>query len=440
MKIKDQINIKIIELCNKTQLLLINQNSQYKNNLTKKLIIYILFLIYLIHFFLKYYLPINKMNRRNLNPYKNFINDCKKHKRYNRIKIKNIYPYISVCIPSLNMEKYIEQTILSIINQSFQDFEIIIVNDKSKDNTEVILHKLHLEDDRIKIINHAINKGVYYSRVEAILNSIGKYIILMDPDDMFLNENLFQELYYYNLNKNLDIIEFIVYHQIEGRRNIIYPNNHFETHYHNFSKKIIYQPELSKILFKLPDKELYSHSICRNIWNKMIKKKIFLDMHKFIGLDYFNKFIITADDMVMNLIIYHFAQNYTNIDLPGYMYNLRSVSMSRGNGGVELKTIRTINHLFYFQIFYNYIKQFNLNRKSLYYEIKNLKRFFYYIKDYNIVSYEKNAKNFLNDIINDKYTNKRIKTFISELIFYLEEEQEINLFEWIKKIFKLKNK
>ena len=445
MKIIDQINvkerierIKFCELYNITQFLLLN--IYYKNNLTKKLIIYTFFLIYLIYFFLKFYLPLKNKNRRNLNPYKNYINDCKKHKRYNRTKIKNIYPYISVCIPSLNMEKYIEQTILSIINQSFQDFEIIIVNDNSNDNTEIILSKLNLEDDRIKTINHIINKGVYYSRVEAILNSRGKYIILMDPDDMFLNENLFQELYNYNFHKNLDIIEFIVFHQIEGRRNIIYPDNHFETHYHNFSKNIIYQPDLSKILFQLPDKKLYTHSICRNIWNKMIRRNVYLDMHKYIGFDYYNKFVITADDMLMNLIIYHFAQNYSNINIPGYMYNLRSVSMSRGDGGIELKTIRTINHLLYFQIFYKYIKQFKLSRKSIYYEIKNLRRFFYYIKDYNITSYDKKAKKLLNDIINDKYTHKHIKSFISELIFYLEEEeQERNWFEWIKIIFKVKN-
>ena len=98
------------------------------------------------------------------------------------------------------MEKYIEQTILSILNQSFQDFEIIIVNDNSEDNTEKILYQLSQKDDRIKIIKHISNKGVYYSRMEAILNSNGIYIILMDPDDMFLNENLFLELYNYNLN------------------------------------------------------------------------------------------------------------------------------------------------------------------------------------------------------------------------------------------------
>ena len=77
-------------------------------------------------------------------------------KDINRIKIMNENPYISICIPALNMNKYIERTILSIINQSFQDFEIIIINDNSKDGTEKIIKKLQLEDNRIKLINHNI--------------------------------------------------------------------------------------------------------------------------------------------------------------------------------------------------------------------------------------------------------------------------------------------
>ena len=200
LKIKEKIYYKEIKIIfyNLFKFLLINIS--IKNYMKKKLIIFILFIILMIFFLSKYYLPKKFIKRRNLNLYKNYINDCKKHKRYNRIKIKKKYPYISVCLPTLNMEKYIEQTLLSIINQSFQDFEIIVVNDNSNDNTENILNKLYLEDNRIKIIKNFNNKGVYYSRIEAILNSNGKYIILMDPDDMFLNENLFKELYIFSEN------------------------------------------------------------------------------------------------------------------------------------------------------------------------------------------------------------------------------------------------
>ena len=242
----------------------------------------------------------------------------------------------------------------------------------------------------------------------------------MDPDDLYLNENLFQELYNYNLNLNLDIIEFTVFQQIEGRRNIFFPKQHFESHYHNFTNNIISQPHLSEILFHLPNNNNYSYSICRNIWNKMIRKKIFLDMHNYIGLNYFHNFVITADDMSMNVICYHFANNYSNIYLPGYMYNIRQVSMSRGDGGVQLEQIRAINYLFYFKILYRYIKQFKINRKILFNELKNLKRFIFSIKDLNITDYEKYTINFFNEILNDYFENKIFKSFIIRLLLYFE--------------------
>ena len=111
--------------------------------------------------------------------YNHYIKDCMNLKKYKRNKIKKDIPYISICLPVYNMEKYIEQAILSILNQSFQNFEIIIVNDFSNDNTINVIKKLQLKDDRIRLINHLKNLGVYTSRVDSILASRGKYIILM---------------------------------------------------------------------------------------------------------------------------------------------------------------------------------------------------------------------------------------------------------------------
>ena len=92
------------------------------------------------------------------------------------------------------MENYIEKSILSILNQSFQDFEIIVVNDFSKDKTlDIVMEKIKL-DNRIKIINHSKNRCSYASRVDGALNSRGKFLILMDSDDMLLNPNLLEIL------------------------------------------------------------------------------------------------------------------------------------------------------------------------------------------------------------------------------------------------------
>jgi glycosyltransferase involved in cell wall biosynthesis len=80
------------------------------------------------------------------------------------------------------------------------------VNDYSNDNTLNIINEI--KNNKIKIINHSKNLGLFASRVDCILNSSGKYIILMDPDDLLLNPNLLEFLYNYNLEYNLDIIEF----------------------------------------------------------------------------------------------------------------------------------------------------------------------------------------------------------------------------------------
>ena len=145
---------------------------------------------------------INLKNKNNnffisrfLASYNHYINDCMNFKKYKRTKMKKDIPYISICLPVYNMQKYIEQAILSILNQSFQNFEIIIVNDFSNDDTIDVIMKLQLKDDRIRLINHLKNLGVYASRVDSILASRGKYILLMDPDDMYLNPYLLENLY-----------------------------------------------------------------------------------------------------------------------------------------------------------------------------------------------------------------------------------------------------
>ena len=175
------------------------------------------------------------------------------------------------------MENYIRTSLLSIINESFKNFEIIIVNDKSNDNTQNIINEM-----QFKYINHSKNLGVYASRIDAVLNAKGKYILLMDPDDIILNKYLFQKLHNYNKEYNLDIIEFLVYHQTEGTSEIIFPEDHEFSHYHYFNKKLIKQPELSNIIFYIPNSKNYTSIKCRTIWNKIIRKEIIINSINFV--------------------------------------------------------------------------------------------------------------------------------------------------------------
>ena len=117
-------------------------------------------------------------NHIDLTKFIQYVKDCNNSINYDRDKIYNMNPYISVCIPVYNMENYIEKNLLSIINQSFQDFEIIIVNDASDDNTENIIKRFQTNDKRIKLLSHSKKLGTYHSRIDAIYNSKSKYNIL----------------------------------------------------------------------------------------------------------------------------------------------------------------------------------------------------------------------------------------------------------------------
>ena len=344
--------------------------------------------------------------------YNHYIKDCMNLKKYKRNKIKKDIPYISICLPVYNMEKYIEQAILSILNQSFQNFEIIIVNDFSNDNTINVIKKLQLKDDRIRLINHLKNLGVYTSRVDSILASRGKYLILMDPDDMFLNQNLLEKLYNYNLKYNLDIIEFTTICYLEEKHNFTVIKKYY--HNHNFTKRIISQPILSDIYFYHPGTYNYSRVQCRIIWNKIIRRKIILNSILYIGYDYYKKRFITADDIMINLICFHFSNNYSNINLPGYMYNIRQISMTHGNSSKTKRELFCYNHLLYLKKLYKFIKQFNKSRNFLYYELRSIYLLLITLQK-NPIIYKNEINQFYDEVYKDNNASIIFKRFIKKM-------------------------
>lgn len=97
---------------------------------------------------------------------------------------------ISVIIPTYNAEKYILETINSVKSQTYQNWEMIIVDDCSKDNTVEIIKKEAKNDSRIKLIQLSQNCGAAIARNTAIRNAKGKYIAFLDSDDLWYPEKL----------------------------------------------------------------------------------------------------------------------------------------------------------------------------------------------------------------------------------------------------------
>jgi glycosyltransferase involved in cell wall biosynthesis len=170
---------------------------------------------------------------------------------------------VSVIVPVYGVEKYIKKCISSIINQTFSDFEIIVVDDGTKDNSIKII-KDNFHDDRIKIF-HKENGGLASARNYGITKASGKYMFFVDSDD-FLEPNCLLEMYNEIINKDVDMVICDYYKYFE--------NGH-KTH-----EKMIpfYDKENNKChVISMPC------SVCKLIKSNIIKdnKITFLENHYF---------------------------------------------------------------------------------------------------------------------------------------------------------------
>ena len=106
----------------------------------------------------------------------------------------NTTPLVSIITPLFNAEKYIAQTLLSVQQQSYSNWEHIIVNDASQDTSEAIVKKAAEKDARIQLVSLSENKGAAYCRNHATELAQGDYIAFLDSDDLWHPEKLTKQI------------------------------------------------------------------------------------------------------------------------------------------------------------------------------------------------------------------------------------------------------
>ncbi|MEK0290651.1 glycosyltransferase family 2 protein [Caldifermentibacillus hisashii] len=146
---------------------------------------------------------------------------------------------ISVIIPTYNRGHMIHVSIESVINQSYKNLELIIVDDNSEDNTKEIVEEYMKKDKRIKYIKHDVNKGGAAARNTGIFNATGDYIAFLDSDDEWYPKKLEKQIKVIQENNNIDLVftaykvmekysnKLIGYHKIKKnyRLSQLYKNN-----------------------------------------------------------------------------------------------------------------------------------------------------------------------------------------------------------------------
>lgn len=112
---------------------------------------------------------------------------------------------VSVIMPTYNSAKYIRESIISVVNQTFTDWELIVVNDESTDDTKEIVEEFCKQDNRITLVNQK-NKKQAAARNTSIKASKGKFLAFLDADDIWHNKKLEIQLSVLIKNQNIDVI------------------------------------------------------------------------------------------------------------------------------------------------------------------------------------------------------------------------------------------
>ena len=218
------------------------------------------------------------------------------------LKTKNIENnlYFSIIVPVYNTEKYLRRCLDSLVNQTFKDIEIIIVNDASQGNCKEIIEEYQKKDNRIKYIEHSENKSLLQARKTGNIASTGKYIMYVDSDDE-IEINACEEIFNVIKNEDYDIVSF-------GTKVIS-----------NDKTKFI-QWALSTNRFKIDSKfllcEVINQKISHNMWNKVFHRRIIEKVIENIS----DIQIMNAEDMLQCLIAFYFAKSYKVIQKHLYIY------------------------------------------------------------------------------------------------------------------------
>jgi len=320
--------------------------------------------------------------------------------------IEDYTPLISIIIPTYNKKKILLKSIRSIQNQNFKNLEIIIVNDFSDDNSSKIFNYLLETDKRIRIFHHMKNLGVFKSRLDGILYSKGKYIILFDPGDFYEDNYVLSDAYNILEKYNLDSCKF-VYRQI---RNINKLNKSFISYHTSSKSKIVYEPYNIKTLDNLVFGK--SHAI----WNRLVRSIIYIK-----GILLFNELTLNVyknfwDDWWYNEIVNMASHNYTIIERIGYIYYVDG----KGEGIPKYHTknqksnsIREYVSFLYFELNFNNSKE---NKVSMIKKLRNYNEIDNINKLTNFINHFEVLNNLLETLIKDPQIDEDDRKFCKKLL------------------------
>lgn len=222
---------------------------------------------------------------------------------------------ISIIVPVYNVEKYLNECIESLLEQSYTNSEIILINDGSNDKSGFICDEYSKKYSNIKVI-HKKNEGLGFARNTGIDNATGDYIVFIDSDD-FADRDLVKDLYDSIKLNNSDTC-------IGGYKRVDLDNNLVSIHSYDknkFTKKDIRNILMPRMIGSLPDKkDSISVSSCNVLYSKDIIDKY--------NIRFVSEREIISEDLIFNLTYLFYAENVVVIDETNYNYRINYGSLT----------------------------------------------------------------------------------------------------------------
>ncbi|WP_436629415.1 glycosyltransferase family 2 protein [Latilactobacillus sakei] len=224
---------------------------------------------------------------------------------------------LSIILPVYNVELYVKECLESILNQTFSDFELIIIDDGSSDDTVEIIKSF--KDKRIHYF-YQMNSGISAARNNGIKHAKGKYIVFIDSDDI-INSNLIEEGYSLITVENLDIV-FWGFQKISVDQN---------------DAKVVEEIREIKLKNILTSSEglqsLYLDKIPHFPWANMIKRSIFTENNITfpVGRNY--------EDFATTYKLINYSKKIGILNVTDYLYRQRHTSIMHQAGYKEAANI-----------------------------------------------------------------------------------------------------
>jgi glycosyltransferase involved in cell wall biosynthesis len=287
---------------------------------------------------------------------------------------------ISVIIPIYNVQEYLVECIDSVVNQTYTNLEIILVNDGSPDNCGVICEEYALKDSRIKVI-HKENGGLSDARNAGLDICTGEYIAFVDSDDS-LHRDMYKILLNLICENDADIAECDIWKSNQDYDNI-YPEK--------IVKKILIPSEWAE--------NIIEHNKF-SVWRRLYRKS------SVEGVLFKKGFIY--EDVFFFVDIFPNINKIAVINLPLYKYNNENLSITRSN--FNIKKLQAIDAIIYQYEFFSSTLKLKNSKKLKYNFISSLIHYYTFLTI---------NPNFDNDLFLRKKIEKKVEPMLSIINYKL---------------------